>query len=592
MKRLRNAWPAGNEAAMVKMFAESILELTDRYSFESYRHKTLSMCAKSLELKTALQDVRLKSISKSALEPMLEEFSSSIKSDLVVEKITQEKGVPLSVLCVSASDTLEKISASLGIFSKIVAPSYEKFAIRYLLEMCGSGKREKGKIHSCASLYVSHVVGEGRSRENIHITAKRVFSINDISEDPLQSAREFFSSMSKREKVFDILIPGSKKACEYLSDTIGAQSFSSAAELPAHFKWSIPEGMRNGSSNYVILSGFPGWDPFSMARTVKFFLSLLNSFLFVFPDGNKRHYPDKAFVHEKETGAVFKVHLSDFINEGRPIRDKGDHQELVDKMFKFTFSKRGERNRSFERKLSGALQAASAASRTSESDARLLSIWSAFEAILPAPMKDGEKSVRITHFAKYIAPLATTQYVYEIYKSFYNDLAKNYMADFHSFVDKFGEGETRFEKFISIFHAGGDVKKAFTSIFSDSELLLDRAAQLDQLATSPSLLRKKMREHERRVSWQLHRIYRRRNNIVHKATSNLSTPYLTENAFSYFKSLISTLVIAGERFQLFEINPLFDICIALRDEHLSKIDEFSEDQAKDAHLVAISGALA
>lgn len=592
MKKLVNTWGNSNQCAMVKTFAEAVLELTDKFSFESYRHKSLSLSAKARELGANLSEVSKKVVSKPALEPMIDEFNSSVSADRVVSRITFEQKIPPSAIDIRKTDTLESIQAALGIFSRLITPKYQKTAEKMILELCAGEAREKSAVKDCANLYVTHLLGNGSSREHVHLSAIRAFSIAEIDADPLEQVSSFFAEATPRQRNFEILIRCNKKTSEYWSNTLGSPCFDKAAELPKYFQYCLPDSMKNGKSSYVILPEVFGLDPFSAAKSAKIISEILNSFLVVFPDGNKRNQIQFVHVHDAETGGVYRVSLKDFINEGHPTRNKSDHQKLVEKMMNFTFAGGRRKDPGLQSKLFGALQAASAASNTVEVDARLLSVWSALEAILPSPMKDGEKSVHITHFAKYVAPLATSQYIYETYKSFYNDLSRNYMSTFYTFIDKNGEGDGKFEKFISIFHAEPEIKHEFTSIFRDSELLLERAGELDRVANSTSALRSKIEKHEQRVSWQIYRIYRTRNNIVHKASSDISTPYLTENAYSYFKALISILVTTCEKYDILEINPLFDLCMALCNEHKSRLGDFNETQSREALSFAVAGALA
>lgn len=306
-----------------------------------------------------------------------------------------------------------------------------------------------------------------------------------------------------------------------------------------------------------------GGDAFSVARNAKYLLDMLHSFLFVFPDGTRWKSPDFAYVYDPVSGGVYKVSMFDFINEGSIIRSKKAHRELIQKMAAFAFGQNNVNGNRSGVKIASALQAASAASRVLESDARLLSIWSAFEAILPHPLKDGEGIVRINHFADYIAPLATAGYVNGLFRSLFTDLGKNYTKDFLSYIDKEGVGSNRFDKYLSIFYLTPDKKGAFTKIFSDSEMLLHRAHDLDQIANDCAKLRARIKNHERRVAWQLHRIYRARNMIVHSARSANYIPQLTENAFSYFKEMTSLLVRAGGKYSLSNSDALFDLCLSL-----------------------------
>jgi hypothetical protein len=236
-----------------------------------------------------------------------------------------------------------------------------------------------------------------------------------------------------------------------------------------------------------------------------------------------------------------------------------------------------------------ALHAASSASKIKENDARLLSIWSAFEALLPIPMKDGESITRITHFVEYLSPLISARYTENIFRCFYNDLNKEYRNQLRNFIKAYGSGRNNFDKFIGLFFAEQSVTRAFTAIFSDSELMLYRAHELFTLANDPSALLRRIEAHETRVGWQLHRIYRMRNMFVHSAARTPFASQLTENALEYFKALISSLVEVGEMTMIVESDALIDVCIAMCEEHREKLRGLKDDSGRKFLECAVKG---
>lgn len=576
MKRLTNDWSADAVSKMVKMFGESVIELTSKYSIASHRHRSLSTTAKARELSRAIGDVKSRVLPKPSLKPMIEEFSDSISGDPVVLSILVKKDIPIGSLSISERNSLEGMSASIRIYLDLIAPLYSKEAEDLILSACVSGKKAKGTLRLLADLYVSHLVGNLTSRDILHIIAKREFSIVDIA-DPLDALRSFFSELSTRSSTYDVMISASEQVCDYLSTSLMPEVFKNRDDLPPWFRLSCfgKAGVKS-KGPFIVLKSFPGADAFSVARNAKYLLDMLHSFLFVFPDGTRWESPDFANVYDPLSGGVYRVSMFDFINEGSIIRSKKAHRELIQQMAAFAFGRNTTKGTHSGVKIASALQAASAASRVLESDARLLSIWSAFEAILPHPLKDGEGTVRINHFADYIAPLATAGYTNGLFRSLFVDLGKNYTKDFLSYIDKEGAGSNRFDKFISVFYLAPHKKMAFTNIFSDSEMLLHRAHDLDQIANDCVNLRTRIQNHERRVAWQLHRIYRARNMIVHSARSANYIPQLTENAFSYFKEMTSLLVKAGGKYSLSNSDALFDLCLSLCKEKSERLSQTAD----------------
>lgn len=575
---------------MVKMFAESVLELTDPHSPASYRHRTLSTTAKALELREQISEVKSRIVPTPVLNPMIAEYAESVSSDPIVSEILLKKVIPQRSLLFAEQDSLERMTGALRIFAEAIESNYIEFAEELILKLCLSTKREKVKLRQCTDLYVSHLIGLGISREYLYITALREFSSVEVMDDGISNLRKFFDVSSGGNQSYHFAFNMQKEACKFLSGIFPIVTANNLDELPPYFKYSM-RGVQDieETGPFVVVSDFPGRDPFTSARGFRTILDMVQAFLFVFPDGTKWKAPQTGCAYDPLSGAVYRVPMNEFVNEGAQVKDKRSHSLLISKMTKFTFERLNARGIKSGRKIMSALQAASAASRIRENDVRLLSIWSAFEALLPIPMKDGEITVRINHFAKYLAPLASARYVRNLFYNMYSDLNTHYRKQVNLFLDDNCSGKSRFQKFLSVFFLDQAKRMEFTSIFADSELLKYRAHDLHKLASDPIALQKRVQDHERRVFWQLHRIYRVRNMIVHSAQPARFTPHLTENAFGYFKALIACLVEVGERVEVTDSDALLDLCIAMCEEHKEKLGSMKDKSARDFMDFAAKG---
>lgn len=297
--------------------------------------------------------------------------------------------------------------------------------------------------------------------------------------------------------------------------------------------------------------------------------------------------PISACAYDKETGAVYHTALLQYVHEGRRVGSAKIHSELVSRAINFFFDDNRLQSGSGA-KIFNAPQSASIASRVSDHNQRLIAIWSAFEALLPHPSKDGENTVRINHFEGYITPLVTASYAETIFKNTYNDIAKSHRGNFYKFLNNRMKEGSRHERFMQIFFAEQKVKDDFMALINGNELLMYRLHLINKLANDPALFRSKIIEHERRVSWQLNRIYRARNSIVHSAQEPPTLPHLTENAFSYFKSLMSTLVQAGEKFGISSSDALFDLCASACNIRRKEMDDTKNMTAEEYVKFAVS----
>jgi len=563
MRVLENSWSTNGPARAVKFFAESILELTNIYSAPSYRHRTLSTVSKAHELKRGIRDVMLRVVKKPHLTPIIEEYSDSLQLDPVVNLTMEFKGLSSDLLILKMSDSLEKMEAKVDLFFDLVASEYEKTCTNMIKHLCAFESKEKTLIRICADHYVACKLKNGVSREHIHISAKREFSIISNAGDELPALMRFINACDGKERRYDLLINSPNGIGSILESTLNVENYKNKDDLPAHFRFgAFGKRSLSDEGDFSIVKGIPGKDPINAIRNLKSVLEMFHAFHFIFPNGPRWNLPASACSFDSETGGVYHTTISDYVHEGRRVGNPAKHRELIAGLTHFTLEKISSESKS-GLKIYSALRSASAASRIPDADAQLISIWSAFEALLPHPSKDGESTVRISHFEGYITPLVTANYIEGLYRSLYNDLARNFKGAFYNFLKNNGIGKNKFDRFTSIFFADPVTKRAFTSLVSSSELLMMRCHELEKLANDQSAVRAKLEAHERRVSWQLHRIYRARNSIVHSGISPTYASHLTENAVAYFKSMMALIVRIGRKYEVEKSDALFDLCSSI-----------------------------
>ena len=270
MKKFTNVWGEGGEAASIKFFAESVLELTNIYSAAVYQHRTLSTALKAVELSDAVWDVFLKIVKKPFLSPMISEYIAAIDQDPIVAHMTVQHGIPKDALKFRIDDPLEKISSRLRLFTELLSPGYSEAAADLIVNLCKSAHQEKAKLRKCADNYISDRVAAGVSRDYLHISAKRAFSVIDVAGLERERLQIFFDYCEQGGGSYEILLILPKATAEIFGATFLATVLSVKEELPLYFQKSIAElDSVPETSRYVILDAFPGSDPFSAVRDTR-----------------------------------------------------------------------------------------------------------------------------------------------------------------------------------------------------------------------------------------------------------------------------------------------------------------------------------
>lgn len=585
MKIPKAPWPSDQQSECIKAFAERVLELTDKYVIASYRHRTLATNDKATELSKWVGDVKERLVPKPTLNMMIEEYNNSIQNDPIVQKICEARDVPTESITFNESASLEKMEASLRIYRKLIHPDYGITA-KFLIErIARSEPKKKSEIISLAESFVPYVITSGMSREFLHITAKREFFLTPQDTPAFTRLMSFLREISVERRKFDILLDCDGDIADNYKFNLREEPIN-LDDLPMHFK----SFQKSRKGNYFVLEQ-EDTDPFSAARTAKFLTTILQSTFVIFPSRASKSSVRPIHVYERETGEIYRVPAEEFLNMGSIIRDQKRHRRSMREFLEFAFHEENGRKNTRRTRVLSALTAASSASNTQDPNACLALLWSAFEGLLPLPTRDGQKATRIIHFANIVTPLSTAYYTREIYNAMHTDLLKNYRDSYPDFLKNYGDKGSLLEKFLSIFHKNEPIKRDFTSIFSDNQVLRIRAKNLDIIANDPKKLTAMIDQHRERVKWQLHRIYRERNDIVHNAAWSKYARGLIENGFSYFQETNKFLLKCGTKYKINDIDSLVELCLSLNAEHDIKLRSFKPDESHAALMCAVGGPI-
>jgi hypothetical protein len=123
-------------------------------------------------------------------------------------------------------------------------------------------------------------------------------------------------------------------------------------------------------------------------------------------------------------------------------------------------------------------------------------------------------------------------------------------------------------------------------------LLRNRIFYIKDRIGSADLIRKMLVAHDRRVTWQIHRIYRARNLYIHSGQSLRYVKILVENLHAYLDRVLDVLI---ERIRLtgYPVIDIDQICLDVRleyDAHLKLLEKAKCDVCtRDNYKVLLFG---
>lgn len=167
---------------------------------------------------------------------------------------------------------------------------------------------------------------------------------------------------------------------------------------------------------------------------------------------------------------------------------------------------------------------------------QLLDLWAALEGFLPAP--DGS-SDRISWYLSYILPSLTMTYNEKIFKALAFDLEHEHLP-IKEYVENLCSDGNFFLKVVQIVTTDDfkEERQELLAKIDRNPLLRNRVDRVSKDYHSTATIRKILQKHKNRLRWHIQRIYTLRNQIAHNASSLPYIRNLVENLHDYLDTVI------------------------------------------------------
>ena len=230
------------------------------------------------------------------------------------------------------------------------------------------------------------------------------------------------------------------------------------------------------------------------------------------------------------------------IQEPSPTLTRSQADRLVDTSQKL-LSSFGDDAR---RQIIGANEIVALIRSAESSETQLALTWSAFETLIGDPL---ESQSRFSHFADIIVPVVCLNYPWRCCDALYLQILLHHRrtaldALAGAGLAKGDDDLLSFQRFI-FYPEYQHLHRSFLGSLSNNPLIRFNLFQLHKKFYDPRRARRSIEAHEKRVRWQLQRIYRIRNDFIHAGKKFGSTRSVGLNGFEYYRTFVSALTYHG-----------------------------------------------
>jgi hypothetical protein len=540
MRVPKNRWSTGPNGIGVLFVAQLLKEMLEDETFESFRAYSLDTPTRLAEGLIVLTDIRLNRVKPLAFQPVKEEILWSLKKDLVANDLVGEH------IALFERDTKEP-KVSLHTFAEHLQILSDKIRGRYK-ELCEAkilntfnDPAKRISLRQVTGFYCSHLINAGYSKQHLLRLVEQTFFTRPMLRSGGKTLRAFFRVLDGKKRKYSVCAAVDTEFATFLSNLKLCVVFNSVASLPSKFAIVNTLLPLPAKHSYVLLDA-EQMDADSAHLFIMNLFNSVHSLSMLVPNGPQRTWHLSTYVvgvraKEGQLLAGKKLPLN------RHTVSASTSRRALESVTGYAQKVLTEFDQNSTGRMLGCLRTSGLARTSASVENQLISLWSAVEVLLSEPT---DSTARIVHYIDLLVPLICLRYTRRQFIAVYESLVVGYRRQFKDLISleaAMGDVDqhTRFAAFVCLAE-NKPLHIKLMEMTKDSPLARHRLFKLEKDYSVPKGLVAALEGHEQRVKWQLHRIYRARNDLVH---SGREPPYLDSvvvNLDEFIRAAFGTLV--------------------------------------------------
>ena len=540
-------WSNITDCTNLLFFSQLVNELLFDYSIPSNRISTLNSHFLCLDAMSAINGIEYNGVPEGTLKPIMEELYSELKKDPVFQeenhpisyfvKYQNEKYIPCSKVSDIGYYDLKNIATALD---QLFFNQNEYFTLLHdqIVTIIKENKTEnQQKLFRLTKSLLTELMNNGYTLRYIYMVMNNLFWEPITTVDSTNRIDEFFSFFDFTIKDYDVVFKGKRQKIEKVVAYI--DGLECVEELPEPIESKADNYFANRKSDEAFLIVHrKARDPFDAAESAVNLIEM-NSAVYRLYDHTYRYR-----IRSAKCGVFDKNRSYQVRREVRPVehtkmpsaRRISESMEVVDNAIKKIVEDESYRDYIA---IIGAIQYHSHSMDSISEENQLLDLWAIFESVLDISNK--HTSDRIQQICMYLVPLLKQKYIYSLFKQLADDI-KNYSETIYTNIVGMETAESEIVRLVcefTLLDKNAPNRQSVLMSCGDFPLLRERIDYYYNVLGTPAKIHSFVEKHAERVRWQIMRIYRNRNLIIHNGSKMPYLPLLIENLHSYVDDFIS-----------------------------------------------------
>lgn len=531
-------WDDPGASANLLYFAQQLDELLFDFSLDTYKPSAMNsslLCNEALDTHYEIEEGNIK---RPNFQHVLDELCVNLEKDEVAESLLQ---VDLATITPTLKNpkadfhdkriVVELLARQLGLFR------YKEVNRQLLIQAVSDASSPKSRIRALTRSYVTCLVNLGYASKHIEEKALEFFYYGQRRTSGNSDIESFLELFPSAPKEFVVIYRGPSKL-SHLRESLkkrDIQLCDRAADL--EFDISGQQFDLQQDQVYVVVTKLEAVDVIGAQVLADKQIELLNTLYSLFHHKEGLDPLGKCLVIEKKSGAIsHSKNITNTMHKCSDLRPGRASVKLNKLITEFSLHKQ-----SFN-KFTRSAELHALALRSDSIENQMINLWIALESIIPSKPEEREIS-NIEHIINSITPFLSLGYIDRLMAKFTRD-ASNWNSHLLRKTLKPIKGDGIAIKMAALMalpeHQGAAT--TFTNEFRDFHLLADRYQYFSKIFASPKAAHDALLTHNQRVAWQIRRIYRARNLIVHSGKTPSYTEILIENTHDYLDIIMGGLM--------------------------------------------------
>jgi len=563
-RRLHN-WSNIEQCTSLIYFTELMEELLFDYTHSTYKPSIMNTPSLCIEAISTIDDIEKGSISPAHISHVIDELTKNIKNDDIAVSLLktplgsfldQLKNNPLGNKNLKITLELLKVQLNIG--------NYES---RLISELCSTTTSEYNpdKIRGLTRLLITHFISKGLSQEYLMESLKKHFFQREREISSNEEIIPFLENIPTKTQTYSVYF-NADKSFSYITPCLSQLEIEVVLATPEHI--NEQEFFDNHEQRTILVKKVKALDPFTARRKAERNLKLASTLLSLYHHKQEASWSAENIV-VNERGEIFNIKNS--INPMHRCKDLV--QEHASRRLEEFMNNFRMREDSFNKFIRSA-QLHSMALRTNAVENQLLNLWIAIESLIPDESKKEDQST-IEHIVNSVIPFLNLNYIEDLVRNLLKDLQRwNYPRTMSllRLIENDDIAKSLVILIVSQEHAPSI--NQFKIELAQFPLLKERFEYISNLISSTEAISQALKNHAERINWQIKRIYRTRNLIVHTGQTPSKTNILVEHAHIYLDTIINSLIkLSSHPVEILSVAQGFRNVEMKYKMHLQKIDK-------------------